>query len=336
MFLGLSLLFAGSAVQASAKDSVPLYFRINKSEVDASYRSNAASTQTLLNQLGQDSTYNNISRVRVRASASPDGPLAYNRRVSADRASAAVDYIKEQFPSLPESLIEVTVVDEDWNGLASFIKRCSQPWKEEALQIVRSSRTDRKEKLQELYVGEAWDFLRKNYFPLLRKAEVSVEYEAAVPAGELSINGNSLIFAQGAYSIPNRADLEQAFSSLPKNGKISLRASSSPEGKASYNDALAKKRGENVKRLLNALGFSDVSVESVGEDWDGLLSAVKEGYSSPNKEEVLRILEDGSLGTEAKKSAIIALDGGRSWRSMFGREMSGLRSVTWSVTLGDE
>ena len=76
MFLGLSLLFAGSAVQASAKDSVPLYFRINKSEVDASYRSNAASTQTLLNQLGQDSTYNNISRVRVRASASPDGPLA--------------------------------------------------------------------------------------------------------------------------------------------------------------------------------------------------------------------------------------------------------------------
>ena len=50
-------------------------------------------------------------------------------------------------------------------------------------------------------------------------------------------------------------------------------------------------------------------------------------YSGADGDEVLWILDDSSLGTEAKKSALRALDGGRTWRALIASHMSNLRRV---------
>ena len=335
------LLCLSTAVSVFAADSVSFLLRINSSVPEESYRGNASAVRSLDSRLASDSLYANIGRVRIRAAASPDGPLSFNRSLAAGRAEAMVDYLLSRYPSLPLSRLSVSVVDEDWEGLASFIRRSSQPWKDEALQIVNSGRADRKAKLKELYVGEAWEYLRKYCFPLLRKVSLEIDSASGTEASEDSgaspqafpvvfRQGSSSLSACSAAGIPAASLIRHSLRSLPKDSPILLTAASSPEGAESLNDALARKRGEAVVRVLKDMGFTNVRLEVLGEDWAGLLRAVKESYTGSNKDSVLSILEDVSLSSSRKKSAIMALDGGRTWRSMFGKQMAALRAVRLS------
>lgn len=194
-----AILVALSSVSAHAKDAALLYYRINSSVVDPAFRGNNSFSSKVASFAGGEKTIDNIRRVHVRASASPDGPLSFNRKLASARAWATVDLLKEILPSLPDSLYSVSMVDEDWAGLAGYLRRCDKPWKEDALKIVNSGRDDREDRLRELYVGEAWEDLAANCFPLLRKAEVTVEYDSplalAVPATPVAAGSNHPVLA---------------------------------------------------------------------------------------------------------------------------------------------
>ncbi|MBQ9548910.1 MAG: hypothetical protein IJV01_07135 [Bacteroidales bacterium] len=190
VLLALVLAVCGShSVKAAtaAPGAVSLFFRINSPAVDLSFSSNPSFSSAAGNLLGRgisDGGY----RVHIRAAASPDGPLSFNRKLAAERAWAAVDLLKHIHPTLPDSLIVVSMVDEDWAGLAAYLRKSDKAWARDALRIVESGKDNREQRLRELYVGEAWDDLAANCFPRLRRAEVSLEPKASASAPVLTLD----------------------------------------------------------------------------------------------------------------------------------------------------
>ena len=100
-----------------------------------------------------------LLRIVLRSYSSPDGSLAANRRISSRRAASVMEEIKSRCPDLPENAIHIIEMGEDWSGAERVLRSKNYAWKGEALEIMRSSGEERKQLLQELYVGEAWDAL---------------------------------------------------------------------------------------------------------------------------------------------------------------------------------
>lgn len=315
-----------------------VHFRFSRSAVDSTYRGNASS----ISRLDAAAAADGLQYVQVRVSSSPDGPEAVNARLARERASSVKAWLKERYPQIPDSLVRTIIVPEDWDGVARYISRTAEPWKAEALTIISGNKADREARLKDLWVGEAWENLMKHSFPLLRRAEIQFVFGTSAPQDvegqvlpeerpSVASPSGDVLFAVGKTALVRdfAANAAAIDAIVPDSGKIYLDGGSSPEGKASYNNVLAKRRAESVRSALVAAGVADdrIVVRSEGEDWEGFRANVLNDYSGADRDEVLWILDDSSLGTEAKKSALRALDGGRTWRALIASHMSNLRRV---------
>lgn len=86
--------------------------------------------------------------------------------------------------------------------------------------------------------------------------------------------------------------------------RIDFVGHASPEGSIALNDKIAKKRAENVVKYLHTkLQFDDSSVliTSVSEDWPGLADLIVADDEMPNKDKVLDIVRNESLGVYREK-----------------------------------
>ena len=171
---------------ASFAASATLFYRINSSKVELNFSGNASFSQSAKSLLGGEKV-SGTYRIKVRACASPDGPLAFNRKLASERAWATVDLLKHLNPAVPDSLYAVSMVDEDWAGVLAYLRKSDKAWAADALKIVQSGKADREDRLRELYVGEAWDDLAENCLPRLRRAEVSVEDAALASVPSLDV-----------------------------------------------------------------------------------------------------------------------------------------------------
>ena len=94
-------------------------FRVNRTKIDPSFSDNAAtldSLRSIISKMAQDST-RTIVNLHITGSASPEGPLANNNRLTRARAESLINVIREfiemDFPNattyqIPQNLSEVT------------------------------------------------------------------------------------------------------------------------------------------------------------------------------------------------------------------------------------
>ncbi len=123
----------------------------------------------------------------------------------------------------------------------------------------------------------------------------------------------------------------------PKIDSITIVAYASPEGNVKYNTMLAKKRAETAKAFIldnlpDKYGEGEephITLQPMGENWEGLYRAVVNDQHQPDKEQVLAILEDTLIGSSDRKLKLQQIDGGRSWRYMITNLMPRLRKATW-------
>ena len=322
-------LLAGCEFGLSA-ESFELSFRIGKSDVDTTIYNNARARtriESAILFLPQD------ARISVKAYSSPDGRLSRNRQLSLFRAASVRDFLLSMTSSLDYSRIDLITVDEDWEGVKSYLRRSNKGWKQEALDIINATSGDKKALLQDLWVGEAWDDLMKNCFPSLRRVSVEIENSAPqVPEGH--IDGPEVLFTQGGSRVPSSAcnDLKVLASTAANTLYIYIKAS--PEGTSEGNEVLSLRRASRIEALLRQYGYTgEVSVEYRGEDWDGLLEAVKAATDMPDKESVIEILQDGTLDRASRKKALQALSYGKTWLRLMDTEMSGLRKAIVSPNM---
>ena len=321
-------LLAGCEFGLSA-ESFQIAFPVGKSSIDTTYIYNARACARMYDAV---SSVSGSGRITVRSYSSPDGKLSRNRQLARLRGTSVQDFLSQINPSIASS-IDIITVDEDWEGVKSYLKRSSKEWKKEALEIINSSSGDKKALLQDLWVGEAWEDLMKNCFPSLRRVSVEVQNAEIQPViGSDDIT--SIIFSQGGSKVPVSAfnQLKKLVQTSPDTLYISIKAS--PEGTLDGNSRLSNKRIANLEAILKQFGYAGtINVKYCGEDWKGLLDAVKASTDMSDKESVIEILSDASLDMDSTKKALQALSYGKTWLRLMDTEMKGLRKAIISPNM---
>lgn len=302
-------------------ESFQLSFRVGSFSVDTTYNSNARACTRVRGAL------EGSARVLVTSYSSPDGSLSRNRQLSRLRAASVREFVLSCSPS---SQVETVTVDEDWDGVLKYVKRSNKEWKQEAIDILTSTGTDKEALLKDLWVGEAWDDLLRNCFPTLRRVSVELVTDASEPVS----SDYPIVFSQSSSRVPGSSlsYIKNMASAGASTLYIYIKAS--PEGTSEGNQALSLKRASRLDALLRQYGYSgEVKTKYLGEDWDGLAEAVKSASDMPDKDSVLDILEDSSLDRAARKKALQALSYGRTWLRLMDEEMSGLRRAVISTEI---
>lgn len=116
--------------------------------------------------------------------------------------------------------------------------------------------------------------------------------------------------------------------------EVNIKGYASPEGSFDYNKSLAQRRTQTLSEYISsqypALKKAPVyRTEGIGEDWEGLKTAVSSSTLT-NKEEILFIIEHKQRDTE-RETAIRALDNGRSYQVLLKEFYPSLRRTTFSL-----
>lgn len=193
LFVALPLLFL-AWTGARADDGASVYFRINVSEIESGLEGNA-SALAAMDGLLSDTLSRRLVGITVRAAASPDGPLALNSRLARERARSIIGRMRAARPSLPDSIMTVTFVDEDWEGLKSLVERSGEPWRDEVLALI--GKEDAESRLRTLDGGRVWQDLARDYLPFLRRADVTFIFEE-IPAAEADGRSSGLSLPDGS------------------------------------------------------------------------------------------------------------------------------------------
>lgn len=115
-----------------------------------------------------------LLRVYVCGSASPDGLWQENVKLSEARTDAAVRYIRH-VTGIPADKIHKHSLNEDWDRLYELVEASDIPYKNETLEIIRTkSWGERKLALQQLGGGTVWKILLKDFFPLMRCVRIGI------------------------------------------------------------------------------------------------------------------------------------------------------------------
>lgn len=113
---------------------------------------------------------------------------------------------------------------------------------------------------------------------------------------------------------------------------VTIAAWSSPEGSPSLNASLAERRATSLEEFIlqaadGTLNRSHIRTTHVAENWEGLLQSVREHYFRHDRDKVISILADRSIGDETRKWRLKQLDGGYTWNFLYRRYMPALRQA---------
>lgn len=337
----LLTLLCAQGVFATSDKQVQIRFRINQSAIDPQFKQNGEALSLADSLLNLDTT----AGITIKASCSPDGPVAFNHYLSRARAEEMVAYLKERHPDLPESSIKIEVTDEDWDALAAFVRSSGKPWKEEALSILNNKdNNNKKQLLQELWVGEAWDYMVKQYFPRLRAISLEFQKKAVdTPQTAYNQEGRSaiqILYPSGIRHIypgykNNREQLDRLEAmTFSHSDTLYIRTSSSPDGSSEANRKLAQHRAEAAEKYLKEqLGYKgQILIQSSGEDWEGLEGLIKASDHLEYQKEMLAIINDASLDAITKKKQLNRIADGKAWKAV--KSLEGYNTLRSTVISG--
>lgn len=166
-------------------DSVEVFFRLDKTNLDSSYYDNGKRLSAFAHRFDSlTATQADIRSVLIVSGASPEGPSAHNRFLSDSRAAVVRDYLVDN-KLLDINKIEIESRGVDWHGLAEFVKGSNFAYKDDVLEvlalpewIVNNGKVvdSRKNRLMTLNGGKVWRDLYSRYFAELRHTRVMVAY----------------------------------------------------------------------------------------------------------------------------------------------------------------
>ncbi len=165
--------------ERSASGSAYIDFKVNRTEIDPSYRRNpqelAAIRDTI--DLIKNDPDSRIESVTITGYASPEGPFANNERLAKGRTAALADYVRGLY-SFPSSVLRTASVAEDWDGLIRYVEGSDLPGRDAILTLIADTdlAPDAREwKLKKNYPDQ-YAFLLENVYPALRHSDYTVSY----------------------------------------------------------------------------------------------------------------------------------------------------------------
>ncbi len=188
----IALVFCGGGLSAQAahemRDSVMIYFRPGKIDLDLTLNGNRAALDRIADSLRTsyaDSVYR-LEKILVVGCASPEGSVKLNKELSEKRAGVLFDYLS-RYGALPDSLKTIDFLGRDWNGLIRLVENDPKvPYRKETLALLREiadeaqggvpSKGDHLERIRRLRGGVPYNYMYRNLFSELRASRLYLWY----------------------------------------------------------------------------------------------------------------------------------------------------------------
>ena len=162
--------------RAQGADSLFIRFRLDSTNVDLSYDSNAARWQQFEKSFREQYAGRNPIGIQfdVFAGASPEGSRNHNMALGQARAESIAALLHERLGEMAGT-VEVHNLGPRWDDLYDMIAASDEPWRDEALRIIKNDTNadprwldPRELRLRELRNGTVWPVLFKKYLAPLR------------------------------------------------------------------------------------------------------------------------------------------------------------------------
>lgn len=163
----------------SLKGSAYLDYRVNRTELDPTYRRNPQELDSIRATIAPVRSDNNVSitYATIKGYASPEGSYQNNVRLASGRAETMRKYIVEEY-ALEGIDFKVSYEPEDWEGLRRHILEGSLPQKDQILSIIDDktikSPDARDNRLKQLACYKK-DIL-EDIYPALRHSDYTIYY----------------------------------------------------------------------------------------------------------------------------------------------------------------
>lgn len=204
------LLGAGSLADArEIHDSVEVYFRQSKANIDPAFGNNGSHIDSLISEMPRSGHYR-VKGIRVVGAASPEGTVSINRRLSELRARSIFDYLSS-YAALPDSVAEFIFVGRDWEGLRRLCEADpAMPGRSDVLALLdneilpalASGKADSSSSLARLKSiggGVPYAYMYSRMFPALRTSVLYIDY---APVRTFSLIPPTAIPVVGGYMAP--------------------------------------------------------------------------------------------------------------------------------------
>lgn len=167
------------------KDALYVHFVVSKWDLREDFRNNKETLRRILDMVQriEADTLSSVAKIRIIGLASPEGPVAFNQRLSRERARVLKDYLVDHGVSLPDSTYELVAGGEAWADLRDVLAESNLEGKEELLRIVDETEDpNRREALLRRHnKGRSFAYLRQHVFADQRNSGYIQVYYEAVP-----------------------------------------------------------------------------------------------------------------------------------------------------------
>ncbi len=204
-------LFGCLNVSGQESHEVYIRFRVNKSTLDETLGDNAARLSEVIAFIEKAHSDSVLQFVDISfcGSASPEGPLLLNRKLSVRRRKALEDYIRSKvsFPLRDSIVTRCDGAIYDWELLTQLVEASDMPHKEEAIDVIRlvpeftynnagKLTEKRKKRLMQLRHGSTWKYMLRHFYPRLRYGRLvlqtvrpEAETRIDIPENMMAIEG---------------------------------------------------------------------------------------------------------------------------------------------------
>ena len=159
--------------------SALICFPVNRTEIQADYmdnRAELAKIQENLDGVVRDADVR-IASLTLCGYASPEGKYDSNARLAEGRTKAVKNYLIARY-GLPESVITVSSVAENWQGLREYVAGSTLRNRDAILALIdEQTEPDRKEWLIKSRYADDYRFLLREVYPGLRHTDYRVDFE---------------------------------------------------------------------------------------------------------------------------------------------------------------
>ena len=128
-----------------------------------------------VDQLMRD-TLMHVKRVTLTGYSSPDGPVAFNEQLAAKRARDFKNYVDRKYNFSQHYDVTLNSVAEDWEMCRALVAQSDIPNKQAVLDVIDSSRAVEAKEQALKQMPAAWNYMKKNILPPLRRVELAIDY----------------------------------------------------------------------------------------------------------------------------------------------------------------
>ena len=194
-----------------------LDFPVSKSVILTDFMNNHAellNIHSMFDKIQNDKNLT-ITGINIEGWASPEGPLAFNQKLSQNRANALKDYLSKN-EKVPANMFKVSFGGENWDGLVKALEASSMKDKETFINIIKNTTDDAKRKQEIMKVGGGAPYrtMLKEIYPGLRKVNLELDYTVVNFDVE---QGRVVILQNPKYLSLN--EMYQVANSYPKGSK---------------------------------------------------------------------------------------------------------------------